>query len=115
MRATVTLRTRVHRSRRRLEQRVDERQRVGIGCIHRQLVWPHHRSLGLAFIAGAVAFAWARIAAHVRHLQDVAAGALFGALVAVLASLLVAPLLIRLASSTQSAPRSPAEQGSQRP
>jgi undecaprenyl-diphosphatase len=76
------------------------------------LVWMRHRILGLAFVAGAVAIAWARVAAHVHHLQDVAAGLLLGALAAVLAFLVVAPLLTRLAGKSQSTERSPAGPGS---
>src|SRR3954451_8156713 len=53
------------------------------------LAWLRHRLLGLSFVAAALAIAWARVAAHVHHLQDVASGLLVGALAAVLASLLV--------------------------
>lgn len=76
------------------------------------LVWLRHRLLGLAFIAGAAAIAWARVAAHVHHLQDVAAGLLLGALAAVLAALLVAPLLAKFGRGTQSTQPLPAKQGS---
>jgi undecaprenyl-diphosphatase len=44
---------------------------------------------GLLFLAAAVAIAWARVAAHVHHLQDVVAGLLLGALAAGLAHLAV--------------------------
>jgi undecaprenyl-diphosphatase len=78
------------------------------------LVWLRHRLLGLPFIAGAVAIAWARVAAHVHHFQDVAAGLLLGALAAGLAVLLLAPLLTRFGRSTHSTQRSPAASGSPR-
>jgi undecaprenyl-diphosphatase len=42
------------------------------------------------------AIGWARVAAHVHHLQDVVAGLLIGALAAVLATLIVRLLLPRL-------------------
>ena len=57
------------------------------------LIFVRHRLLGLLFIAAAVAIAWARVAAHVHHLQDVLAGLLLGGLAAVLASLLVTAAL----------------------
>ena len=57
------------------------------------LIFVRHRLLGLLFIAAAVAIAWARVAAHVHHLQDVLAGLLLGGLAAVLAVLLVTIVL----------------------
>jgi membrane-associated phospholipid phosphatase len=42
------------------------------------LVASRHRALGAAFGLGAVLIAWARVAAHVHHLQDVAAGLALG-------------------------------------
>jgi membrane-associated phospholipid phosphatase len=72
------------------------------------LVLLRHRLLGLPFVAAALAIAWARVAAHVHHLQDVAAGLLLGALAAVLASLLVTPLLNRVTARTRSTKRAPA-------
>jgi undecaprenyl-diphosphatase len=66
------------------------------------LVWLRHRLLGLLFIAAALAIAWARVAAHVHHLQDVVTGLLLGALASILASLVVPPVLTRLAGRRQS-------------
>jgi undecaprenyl-diphosphatase len=60
------------------------------------LVLARHRLVGLAFAAAAIAIAWARVAAHVHHLQDVVAGLMLGALAAALAIVIVAPLLRRL-------------------
>lgn len=59
------------------------------------LIFLRHRLVGLLFVAAAVAIAWARVAAHVHHLQDVVAGLLLGGLAAVLASLIVTALLSR--------------------
>jgi undecaprenyl-diphosphatase len=59
------------------------------------LIFIRHRLLGLLFIAAAVAIAWARVAAHVHHLQDVVAGLLLGGLAAVLAHLLTVALASR--------------------
>jgi undecaprenyl-diphosphatase len=59
------------------------------------LVCTRHRLLGIPFVAAAVAIAWARVAAHVHHLQDVLAGLLLGGLAAVLAWLLVRVLMAR--------------------
>jgi undecaprenyl-diphosphatase len=52
-----------------------------------------HRLIGPAFAAAAAAIAWARVAAHVHHLQDVLAGLLLGGLAAGLAIALSSPLL----------------------
>ena len=60
------------------------------------LVLVRHRLIGLAFSAAAIAIAWARVAAHVHHLQDVVAGLILGALAAALAIAIVGPLLRRL-------------------
>jgi membrane-associated phospholipid phosphatase len=59
------------------------------------LVFLRHRLFGLVFIAAAIAIAWARVAAHVHHLQDVVAGLLLGALAATLAYLVVVVVLDR--------------------
>ena len=59
------------------------------------LILLRHRLLGLPFVAAAVAIAWARVAAHVHHGQDVVAGLLLGALAAVLAVLAVQVVLAR--------------------
>src|SRR5438270_497035 len=53
---------------------------------------PGDGALGLA----AAAIAWARVAAHVHHLQDVLAGLALGALAAVIASLTIPSLISRL-------------------
>ena len=57
------------------------------------LVLLRHRLIGLLFAAAAVAIAWARVAAHVHHLQDVVAGLVLGALAAVIAAVVTGPLL----------------------
>jgi membrane-associated phospholipid phosphatase len=59
------------------------------------LVARHRRVLGLLVAAGAGVVAWARVAAHVHHLQDVAAGLAIGA-VAGLAAIWLAALLLAL-------------------
>ena len=63
------------------------------------LVLLRHRLLGIPFVAAAIAIAWARVAAHVHHLQDVVAGLLLGGLAAVLAWLIVPLLLGRIRGS----------------
>jgi undecaprenyl-diphosphatase len=60
------------------------------------LVLIRHRLLGLLFVGAAVAIAWARVDAHVHHLQDVVAGLLLGGLAAVLAALAVRLVRARL-------------------
>jgi undecaprenyl-diphosphatase len=49
------------------------------------LVARHRRVVGALVAAGAVVVAWARVAAHVHHLQDVAAGLGIGALAGLVA------------------------------
>jgi undecaprenyl-diphosphatase len=60
------------------------------------LVFRYKRALGLIVAAGALLIAWARVAAHVHHAQDVVAGLVIGvglgALAIWLVSLLVAVL-----------------------
>ncbi len=60
------------------------------------LVLLRRRVIGLVLVAAAVAIAWARVAAHVHHLQDVLAGLLLGAAAAVIATLVVHALLPRV-------------------
>lgn len=71
------------------------------------LVAARHRVLGVVFAAGAVVIAWARVAAHVHHLQDVVAGLLLGVLAAAGAYYAVVAARRRLsgASSAPCAPR----------
>lgn len=57
------------------------------------LVLLRHRLLGLVFVGVAVVIAWARVAAHVHHLQDVAAGLFLGGFAAVVAYVLVARVI----------------------
>jgi undecaprenyl-diphosphatase len=57
------------------------------------LVLLRHRLVGVVFAAAAAAIAWARVAAHVHHLQDVVAGLILGALAAAIATALAEPLL----------------------
>jgi undecaprenyl-diphosphatase len=71
------------------------------------LVLIRHRIIGLPFVAAAVAIAWARVAAHVHHLQDVVAGLLLGALAAALAVLVTRLLPARNVLSR----RAPADRG----
>ena len=60
------------------------------------LVFLRHRLAGVLLAVAAVLIAWARVAAHVHHLQDVVVGLLLGALAAVLAVLIVRPVLRRV-------------------
>ena len=60
------------------------------------VVFIRHRLIGFVLALLGVAIAWARVAAHVHHLQDVVAGLLLGALAAALASLVVHLLLTRI-------------------
>jgi undecaprenyl-diphosphatase len=53
------------------------------------LVFRYRRWLGVLVAAGAVAIAWARVAAHVHHAQDVIAGLGIGVLAGVLSLLIV--------------------------
>lgn len=57
------------------------------------LILVRHRLIGLVFAVAAVVIAWARVAAHVHHLQDVVAGLLLGAAAAAIAIALARPLL----------------------
>jgi membrane-associated phospholipid phosphatase len=57
------------------------------------LVFRHRRPLGVLVAAGAVLVAWARVAAHVHHAQDVVAGLAIGLTAGVLAIWLVHLLL----------------------
>jgi membrane-associated phospholipid phosphatase len=53
------------------------------------LMFRYRRWIGLLIAAGAVAIAWARVAAHVHHLQDVVAGLGIGVAAGVLGLLVV--------------------------
>ena len=53
------------------------------------LMFRYRRWIGLLVAAGAVAIAWARVAAHVHHLQDVVAGLGIGVAAGVLGLLVV--------------------------
>jgi undecaprenyl-diphosphatase len=57
------------------------------------LVLLRHWLIGVVFAACAVAIAWARVAAHVHHLEDVVAGLVLGALAAAIAVAIAEPLL----------------------
>jgi undecaprenyl-diphosphatase len=59
------------------------------------LVLWRHRVTGAALCVAAAAIAWARVASHVHHLQDVLAGLALGGVAAVAASVVVPPLLAR--------------------
>lgn len=72
------------------------------------LIFLRHRVIGVLFVAAAVAIAWARVAAHVHHLQDVVAGLLLGGLAAVLAALVVKLVLARRGQRDNGADRSAA-------
>jgi membrane-associated phospholipid phosphatase len=52
---------------------------VAAGLLTALIAW-RHRVVGLVFAVCAVLIAWARVAAHVHHLQDVAAGLALGVL-----------------------------------
>lgn len=69
------------------------------------LIFLRHRLLGLLFVAAAIAIAWARVAAHVHHLQDVVAGLLLGGLAAVLAYLVVTAVQTRRQRNRSAAQR----------
>jgi len=60
------------------------------------LVFRYRRWIGLLVAAGAVAIAWARVAAHVHHLQDVVAGLGIGVAAGVLGLLVVELAATRL-------------------
>lgn len=64
------------------------------------LVWFRHRALGLLLGVAAVLLAWARVAAHVHHVQDVVAGLALGALAATVATLAVEYALSRQPAAT---------------
>ena len=59
------------------------------------VIW-RHRLVGVLLALGAALIAWARVAAHVHHLQDVLAGLALGALAAVIASLVVPAVVARI-------------------
>ena len=60
------------------------------------LIVVRHRILGLVMVAAAVAIAWARVAAHVHHLQDVVAGLILGSIAAAIAIAVTRFALARL-------------------
>ncbi|MEO6885611.1 MAG: phosphatase PAP2 family protein [Jatrophihabitantaceae bacterium] len=57
------------------------------------LVLIRHRLTGLVLLLCAIAIAWARVAAHVHHLQDVLAGLILGGLAAGIATVLAPPVI----------------------
>jgi membrane-associated phospholipid phosphatase len=57
------------------------------------LVLARRRIVGAVLALAATAIAWARVAAHVHHLQDVLAGLALGALAAAIAVAVAAPLI----------------------
>lgn len=57
------------------------------------LVAIRHRLAGLVLLICAFAIAWARVAAHVHHLQDVLAGLVLGGLAAGIATVLAPPIV----------------------
>ncbi len=71
---------------------------IAAGLIAGLTAW-RHRLIGALLGLGAAAIAWARVAAHVHHLQDVLAGLLLGVVAAVLASLAAAWVLTRVETS----------------
>jgi membrane-associated phospholipid phosphatase len=62
------------------------------------LVFWRHRVIGVLLGLAAAAIAWARVAAHVHHLQDVLAGLALGALAAVIAGLVVPPVVASISN-----------------
>lgn len=65
------------------------------------LIMVRHRILGLVLAAAAIAIAWARVAAHVHHLQDVVAGLLLGSIAAAIAIAVTGPVLARIAQHSE--------------
>ncbi|MGN6608729.1 MAG: phosphatase PAP2 family protein [Jatrophihabitans sp.] len=65
------------------------------------LIVVRHRIPGLVMAAAAVAIAWARVAAHVHHLQDVVAGLLLGSVAAAIAIAVTRPVLAGLAQRSE--------------
>lgn len=78
------------------------------------LVLARHRIAGLVLAAGAVAIAWARVAAHVHHLQDVVAGLAIGSVAAAIAIVAVPPLVDRLSGRVPALDRLVAGSGAHR-
>lgn len=64
---------------------------LAAGLIASLVLW-RHRVLGVLFAVAAVLIAWARVAAHVHHLQDTAAGLLLGLLAGVVGHVVVTTL-----------------------
>lgn len=64
------------------------------------LVILRHRWFGAALAVGALAVAWARVAAHVHHVQDVVAGLAIGAAAGWAGALLAGVLITRVAART---------------
>lgn len=62
---------------------------IAAGLIAMLVLW-RHRMAGAALMIAAVLLAWARVAAHVHHLQDVVAGLLLDLLAAVIGHIAVA-------------------------
>jgi membrane-associated phospholipid phosphatase len=61
---------------------------VAAGLIAGLALW-RHRLIGVVLLLAAIVVAWARVAAHVHHLQDVVAGLLLGGLAAAIAAITV--------------------------
>jgi len=72
---------------------------IAAGLIAALVTW-RHRLGGLVFCAAAAAIAWARVAAHVHHLQDVLAGLLLGGVAAAIAVAIVSAFLTRRITSS---------------
>jgi undecaprenyl-diphosphatase len=71
---------------------------IAAGLIAGLTAW-RHRLIGAVLGLGAAAIAWARVAAHVHHLQDVVAGLALGVVAAVLACLAAAWVSTRIDAS----------------
>lgn len=68
------------------------------------LVWLRHRWYGTVLAVCAVVVAGARVAAHVHHLQDVAAGLLIGGLAGWLGSIAATALIDRFTARSRTRP-----------
>lgn len=68
------------------------------------LVLLRHRWYGIILWVMALAIGWARVAAHVHHVQDIVAGLLMGALAAWLGSLAAAWVIRRLTDRHSTSP-----------
>jgi undecaprenyl-diphosphatase len=69
------------------------------------VVFLRHRLVGFVLVLCGVAIGWARVAAHVHHLQDVVAGLLIGGLAAVIATVIIRLLLPHVPAARRDVPQ----------